>query len=364
MKLKLKIPKTFDWFIFVIPIILAVAGLAVIYSLTYYNNKISIFDSQVIYFAISFLAMMIFTFFDYRHLKGIGWLLYLVGIILLILVLLFGKSTLGATRWIDLKFFNLQPSEFFKLFIIIVLAKYLGERIGRMGFKQIIFAILIGLVPSILILRQPDLGSFAIVAVIIAVMLLFSKLTKKQVLIIALITILALPLIWLNLQDYQKERIYTFINPSSDQFGSGYNVMQSTIAIGSGEIFGKGLGHGPQSQLNFLPVAHTDFIFSGLAEASGFVGSSFLIILFIILIFRMVNIAYISKDNFGMFLAIGTSTMILSQTFVNIGMNMGIMPVTGIPLPFVSAGGSSLFVSMASMGILQSIYLRHKKITF
>lgn len=364
MKLKFKIPKTFDWLIFIIPILLAATGIAVIYSLTYYNDTIYLFHGQIIYFIIGLAAMLFFTFFDYRHWKGASWFLYLIGIVLLVLVLYIGKSTFGATRWIDLNFFNLQPAEFFKLFVILILAKFLGDRLGRMGFKQIIFALIMGIIPALLILKQPDLGSFAVIVVIVLGMLLFSRLNKKQILIIMLVGILTLPLVWLNLKDYQKERIFTFINPTSDQFGSGYNVLQSTIAVGNGGFFGKGLGHGPQSQLNFLPVAHTDFIFAGLAEASGFVGSIFVVLLFITLILRIVNIAYISKDSFGMFFAFGVAVMFLFQVFINIGMNMGIMPITGIPLPFLSHGGSSMLLNMICIGILQSIYLRHKKITF
>lgn len=364
MKFSLKLPKTFDWLLYLIPILLVATGLSVIYSLTYFNDKVIFFNNQLIFFAISLVMMIFFTFFDYRHFKGISWLLYLIGTILLILVIFFGKSSFGATRWIDLKIFDLQPSEFFKLALIIILAKYLDNKIGQITIKNIIYVILIGLIPSLLILKQPDLGSCVVIAVIAGVMLLSARLSKKQLISIIALVLLSLPLVWFNLHDYQKDRIRSFINPSSDQFGSGYNVLQSKIAVGSGGLFGKGLGQGPQSQLNFLPVAHTDFIFAGLAEASGFVGSFFVILLFIILMTRLMNVANISKDGFGMFLAIGISTMIFFQVFINIGMNIGIMPVTGIPLPFVSYGGSSLLLNMICIGILQSIYLRHKKITF
>lgn len=364
MKINLKLPKTFDWLLYLIPILLVAIGLSVIYSLTYFNNQVIIFDNQLIFFAVSLVIMIFLTFFDYRHFKGISWLLYLIGIVLLILVIYFGKSSFGATRWIDLKIFDLQPSEFFKLALIITLAKYLDGKIGQISIKNIIYGILISLIPGLLILRQPDFGSFAVVAVIAGVMLFSARLNKKQLFSIITLVLLSLPLVWFNLHDYQKDRIRSFINPASDQFGSGYNVLQSKIAVGSGGLFGKGLGHGPQSQLNFLPVAHTDFIFAGLAEASGFVGSFFVVLLFVILMGRLINIANISKDGFGMFLAIGIGTMIFFQVFINIGMNIGIMPVTGISLPFVSYGGSSLLLNMVCIGILQSIYLRHKKITF
>ncbi|EKD56171.1 MAG: hypothetical protein ACD_58C00283G0001 [uncultured bacterium] len=364
MKFSIKIPKTFDWLLYIIPLLLSATGIAVIYSITYYNDKISLFHGQMTYLIIGTLVMIILTFFDYRHLKGISPLLYIIGIGLLFLVLEIGKSTFGATRWIDLGFFNFQPSEFFKLFTILILARFLGDKIGKINYKQIIFALLIGIIPALLILKQPDLGSFSVVVVITIGMIFFAKLNSKQLTIMIIAGLLVTPLIWTNLKPYQKERIHTFINPTSDQFGSGYNVLQSTIAVGNGGIMGKGLGHGAQSQLNFLPVAHTDFIFAGLAEASGFVGSVFVVILFLVLILRIAETGHISKDNFGMFFAYGVAIMMLFQVFVNIGMNIGIVPITGIPLPFLSHGGSSMMLNMICIGILQSIYLRHKKITF
>jgi len=364
MKLKLSLPKTFDWVLYLIPILLTIIGLATIYSLTYYNNQISLFYNQIINFIVGLVLMTIFTFFDYRHFKGVGWILYLIGLVLLVLLFFIGKSSFGSTRWIDLKFFDLQPSELMKLFLIIILSKYLSDNFGKINWKKILFCFILGAIPAVMVLKQPDLGSFAVLMVSIFAVVFSAKLTRKQIFGIILATILIVPLGWFSLKNYQKERLYTFINPSHDKFGSGYNVLQSTIAVGNGGILGKGLGHGPQSQLNFLPVAHTDFIFAGLAEASGFLGSIFVIILFTILSLRIVNVANISKDNFGRFVAIGILSIMVFQYFVNIAMNIGIMPVTGIPLPFVSYGGSSMLLSMICIGVLQSIYLRHKKITF
>jgi rod shape determining protein RodA len=172
------------------------------------------------------------------------------------------------------------------------------------------------------------------------------------------------PLAWFMMRDYQRERLMVFLNPQHDPTGSGYNVLQSIIAVGSGGLTGRGFGEGPQSQLNFLPVAHTDFVFAGFAEATGFIGAIVLIAILVLLFTRLLNVARASKDEFGMFLAVGSATMILFQMFVNIGMNISLMPVTGIPLPFVSYGGTSLVINFMLIGIIQSIYLRHKKITF
>ena len=200
---------------------------------------------------------------------------------------------------------------------------------------------------------------------VLSLVLFFSSPLKKIYLIIGLAVLIALsPVAWHFLKPYQKNRIEAFINPTIDPHGAGYNVSQSKIAVGSGGLWGTGLGKGSQSQLNFLPVAHTDFIFAGTAEATGFVGSLILFSLLFFLILRVINVAQTAKDDFGMYLGIGFGVMLLFQILVNIGMNIGIMPVTGIPLPFVSYGGSAMLSNMAAIGILQSIYARHKKINF
>jgi len=364
MKFKFALPKTIDWLLYLIPVILVLAGLAVIYSLTYFNGKISLLYNQIIYAAIGIVLMVVLTFWDYRNLKGFSIYLYLIGVGLLIFVLFFGKTTLGATRWIDLGFFQLQPSELMKIFLVILVARFLSDRVGQIRFRDIVIVIAMTILPVFLIAKQPDLGSVAVIAVGAIGVIFASKLSRSQIFALIGIFIIMLPITWFSLKDYQKQRIYTFLNPASDQYGSGYNVFQSTITIGNGGLFGRGLGHGAQSQLNFLPVAHTDFIFAGVAEASGLVGSIVLIIIFIVLILRIVSVAKISKDNFGMLLAIGFAAIFLFQMVVNIAMNLGIAPVTGITLPFVSHGGTSLILCFVMIGILQSIYLRHKKITF
>lgn len=363
-KINFGLPKTIDWLLYLLPIILTITGIVILYSLTYYNNKIGLFDNQIIYAVIGFVLMLIFTFIDYRNFQGAAWYLYFAGLILLIIVLFFGKTVLGASRWIDLKVFQLQPAEFFKLCLIIILAKFFSDRWNNINFKNIFFGLLLLVVPGILVLRQPDLGTLMVLCFITLMIILASKISKLQLAVLGLIILVVLPGTWFFLKDYQKQRLSTFINPGADPYGSGYNVLQSTITVGSGGLLGRGLGHGPQSQLNFLPIVYTDFIFAGLAEASGFVGSVLLIFLFMFLIARILSVARISKDYFGTLIAIGVGSMLIFQMFVNIGMNIGILPVTGIPLPFVSSGGTSLIVNFICIGILQSIYLRHKKITF
>lgn len=365
MKFKFSIPKTIDWILYLVPVILTIAGIVVIYSLTYYNNQINIFYNQIIYGAIGVILMLVFTFIDYRNFKGLAIYLYIIGLILLLVVLFFGKKVLGATRWIDLGIFQLQPAELFKLFLAIILAKYFSDRgADSIRVKDLIFGGLLFIIPAVLVMRQPDFGTLVILFIITLAIILASKIKKTHLIVIGFLILAAVGGTWFLLKDYQKERIYTFLNPAADPYGAGYNVMQSTITVGSGGLFGRGLGHGPQSQLNFLPIAHTDFIFAGVAEATGFAGSAVLIILLGILTYRVIGVGTISKDKFGMLFAVGIAAMFLFQSFINIGMNLGIMPVTGIPLPFVSAGGTALITNFVAIGILQSIYLRHKKITF
>lgn len=359
---RLKMPYGIDWSLFILPIILSALGIAIIFSITYGQN-VHLAIAQGVYVLIGLSIAIGLSILDYRTLKGLYSILYLIGLGLLILVLVVGAKTFGATRWIDLYIFQLQPSEIFKLIILIILAKMFADW-ESLNLKKIILALLIVAIPLFLIIRQPDLGTASVVFVGFLTILFLSP-AKKVYLILSLALIFAFsPLAWHFLKPYQKNRIRVFINPSADPYGVGYNVSQAKIAVGSGGLLGQGLGQGSQSTLSFLPVAHTDFIFAGAAEAIGFVGSVFIIVLFVIMTLRVFRVASISKDNFGMYLAAGIGMIFLFQALINIGMNLGIMPVTGIPLPFVSSGGSSMLTCFAAIGILQSIYRRHKKIVF
>jgi len=362
MKFRLRLPFGIDWSLFILPLILASIGIAVIFSITYgANNHLAL--GQIAFTVIGLTIAIALSFVDYRTLKGLYLILYIIGLLLLILVLFFGNKTLGATRWINLYIFQLQPSEIFKVIILIFLAKFFSDW-QQISWGRILFILAAVGVPVFLIVRQPDLGTAAVVMVGLLTILFLSPI-RKLYLIIALAVVLALsPLGWHFLKDYQKQRITSFINPAVDPHGAGYNVNQAKITVGSGGIWGQGLGKGSQSQLNFLPVAYSDFIFAGTAEAIGFVGSLVLIALLIALVARIFYVAAHAKDSFGMYLAASLGMIFIFQILVNIGMNLGIMPVTGIPLPFVSYGGSAMLTNFAAIGILQSIYIRHKKIAF
>lgn len=366
--------RSLDFPLFITSILLTFAGIAVIYSLVFAESESNLALKQLIFFAVGLIIMLAIANFDYRIFSGASWYFYLGVIALLVIVDFFGKTTGGATRWIDLKIFQLQPSEFYKFVSIIFIAAFLSRRIGRIRIADIIYMFLMLLPPLFLILIEPDLGTALVIIFSWFVMIIFSKLSTKQYIFIfgslaALVAIFLLSVYKIEpfapfLKDYQRDRIETFINPSRDLYGKGYNVAQAQITIGSGGIFGRGLGHGSQSQLQFLPKPETDFIFSGFSEAFGLVGDLILFAAFLYLLIRTIDIARVAKDNFGYLLAVGTGATFAFQIIVNIAMNVGFAPVTGIPLPFISAGGSSLITSFALIGILESIYIHRKKITF
>jgi len=343
-------------------LLLTALGVVIIYSISFAEGGSSLYIQQIVYAVLGIVLFFVFNLLDYRTLRGVAWIIYLSGILLLVIVLIFGRSG-PAARWLHFGLFYLQPSELFKVISAIYLSAFLCDK-EELSFRDILAYIIAVLLPLILILIQPDLGTAVVIFVIAAGLLLISKIKRMYLLALFLALLVMLPIGYTSLKDYQKERIRTFINPTEDPWGAGYNVLQSKIAIGSGGFFGRGLGRGSQSQLHFLPAQHTDFIFASLAEELGFVGAGILIVFYLTIAFRAIKISALARDNFGRFLSIGIVVMFVFQAFVNIGMNLGIMPVTGIPLPFVSSGGSSLLTSFISLGILGSIYLRHRKLSF
>lgn len=366
-----------DFPLFITSVLLTFTGIAVIYSLVFTESGSNLALKQLIFFAVGLIVSVLLANFDYRILSGSSWYMYLVIIALLVIVDLFGKTTGGATRWIDLKIFQLQPSEFYKFVSIIFMASFLSKRIGRVRVTDILYMFLMLLPPLFLILIEPDLGTALVIIFSWFTIIIFSKLTAKQYVLIfgsiAVITIIFFLSVYKIspftplLQDYQRSRVETLLYPSKDTqyiYGKGYNVAQAQIAIGSGGIFGQGLSHGSQSQLQFLPKPETDFIFASFSEAFGLIGDLILFAAFVYLLIRTIDVAKIAKDNFGYLLAVGAGATFAFQTVVNVAMNLGLAPVTGIPLPFVSAGGSSLITSFVLIGILESIYIHRRKITF
>ncbi|HEX5825724.1 MAG TPA: rod shape-determining protein RodA, partial [Candidatus Limnocylindrales bacterium] len=312
---------------------------------------------------IALIAFVIATAFDYKWLKTFAWPLYLLQIGLLLTTLAIGHGVGGAARWISIGPFDFQFSELAKILMIVVLANYLGARQGRLGsLSSILGACLLVGPPWLLVMLQPDLGTSLVLLSILAGMLFMSGASLRWMGTLAGLVLAALPLIWTYvLQDYQKQRLTSFLNPSTDVQGAGYQLYQSQIAVGSGGWLGKGLTNGTQNQLNFLPVQESDFVAAIYLEELGFIGALVLLILFAALLWRLLVSGWRSKDPFGMMFATGLASMILFQLIVNVGMVIGIMPITGIPLPFVSHGGASLISVAVGLGIVQSINIRQTR---
>ncbi|MBX4187144.1 MAG: rod shape-determining protein RodA [Candidatus Doudnabacteria bacterium] len=355
----------FDVYIFGSSLLLLVLGLLMIYSTTL-ESPTNLLVRQLIFTVLGFAGMFALAFFDYRKLKGTTPYLYLLIVASLILVWFLGVNVRGSTRWIDLGIFRLQPAEFAKLAMVVIMAKFLdqsGEKLK--DARYVVLCVLYIVIPAGLVLVEPDLGSALVIFFTWLAMLLFSRINKKHLAILFCLGLVVSSLGWFFvLKDYQKQRVYTFINPANDPQGAGYNVLQSIIAVGSGSITGRGVGRGLQSQLKFLPERQTDFIFASTAEELGLFGSVFILGLFGVILFRLVKATKHARDNFGMYLSLGIFFMLLIQIVINVGMNVGILPVTGIPLPLLSYGGSSLMTTLLALGLVQSIVARQKALRF
>ena len=317
-------------------------------------------------FAAVNVALAIFLMnFDYKMLQGYGNKLYIFNLIMLLAVMLVGQTALGAQRWISIGPVSIQPSEFSKLIMIVSLAAMLVEKVGKLNTLDELLpvAAYVGL-PFLLVLKQPDLGTSLVFMAIFFGMVLISGIRLRLLGGILAAGVAMMPLLWHFLKDYQKMRIMVFMDPNVDPLGSGYHIIQSKIAIGSGMLFGKGLFEGTQSQLNFLPENHTDFIFAVVGEELGFIGVVCLLLLYLVVLWRGVQIAKDASDMFGRLMAVGITSMLAFHVLVNVGMTLGIMPVTGIPLPLMSYGVSSLTTNIMAVAILINIQLRKKKLEF
>ena len=318
---------------------------------------------QGIFAVVNILAAVLFLNFDYRGLQQYGKQLYIFNLIMLVAVMFFGHAALGAQRWIQIGPISLQPSEFSKLIMIICMASLLENKVGQINsFQDLLpIAAYIG-APFLLVLKQPDLGTSLVFMAIFFGMIIVCGLPWRILFGLCVAGIAAMPLVWQFLKDYQKMRIMVFLDPNVDPLGSGYHIIQSKIAIGSGMIFGKGLFEGTQSQLNFLPENHTDFIFAVVGEELGFVGAVILLLLYLVVFLRGLSIAKNASDVFGRLLAVGITSMLAFHVLVNVGMTTGIMPVTGIPLPLMSYGVSALTTDILSIAILMNIHMRKQKL--
>ncbi len=342
-----------DFTLLIFSLCLSAFSLAVIWS-----ANSSYLLVQLIFFILGFILFFTFNQFDAETLKNISFPVYIISLLMLILTL-FSPNIRGASRWIEIFGVQLQPSEIFKPFLTVSFAYFLSKS-KQNDLLDIFKIILILIIPIVIIFLQPDLGNVIIYVIFTGLMLIANNLSKKTVLIFIVLSLLISPFAWQNLRGYQRSRIVNFLNPHIDPQGAGYNAIQSTIAVGSGGLWGMGLGRGTQSHLRFLPENHTDFIFASLIEEFGLVGGLLLLSFYLIIFIRILNIAKHATNRFSYLVTIGIFAQILSQAFINISMNTGLIPVTGVTLPLVSSGGSSIIAVMSALGIVASFNRQDK----
>jgi len=363
-----KLLKNIDMGIIISVILLFAAGLIAISSATgvAHGGSLRHVKIQSVAFVLGIIAMTITLFFDYNTFGEMNKVIYVVCIILLVAVLIFGKEVKGSKSWFDFGPVNFQPSEIVKIGFILSFAKLLEKKEGTLNTLKGVLPVVLYIIPIVgLILLQNDFGTALVFVFFIAFMVFAAGISYKYVFSAVVLGVLSFPLLWFYFfSDYQRKRILVFLNPEMDPLGRGYHVIQSKIAVGSGQFWGKGLYQGTQNNLGFIPERHTDFIFSVIGEELGLVGSVIIILLFMLLIMRCIYIARISKDSYGKYVSIGVMAMFLFHVLENIGMTIGMMPVTGIPLPFVSYGGSALLTNMIAVGLVLNVGMRRQVIRF
>jgi len=354
-----------DWYFLGVIFILNAVGLVNLFSATHGisgEEMGTLFYQQLVWLFIGWGLFIILTIIDYQFLSRLAYAIYFLNLLALLGVTFFGKVAYGAQRWIELFFFRYQPSETMKLAVIILFAHTLSEKstVGQgMSLTDMLWPLFLLALPFALVVEQPDLGTAMMLIAIGGTMLLFVK-VRKGILISALAAIvIAAPIAWnFGLRDYQKNRVLTFLSPTTDPRGTGYNSIQSKIAVGSGKFWGKGFRKGTQAQLEFLPERHTDFIYSVLSEEWGFIGSVFVLGCFMTLFLIATKIANQANDKFAALLTVGVMAYVFWHMFINIGMVIGLLPIVGIPLPLLSYGGTSMLTTMCGLGIVSSVAYR------
>ncbi len=373
----------FDWKILVLTLLIAIIGIVEIYSASYspFTEEIvnqptsnefkkgnlqnssesqNYWKKQALWIGIGLIILFFITFLDYHSVVKYGYVFYSLSLLLLLLLFVIGDVRSGSRRWIDVGIFSIQPSEVLKLSITLALSKYFGESRKKDSYslKELIVPLILVIIPFVLILLQPDLGT-ALSFFLISLCLVFAVGVKlKTSLYSGILGIISCAVMWNFLKPYQKQRIFSFLNPYQDPLGSGYHTIQSEIAIGSGGFFGKGFLNGTQGQLKFLPEHHTDFIFSIIAEEWGFFGSFIFILLLLGFMFLCFQASFKAKDKIAALLCFGISVMISLNMLINIGMAVGLLPIVGVPLPLISYGGTSVIITMAGIGLILNVQMR------
>jgi rod shape determining protein RodA len=356
-----RLVQNFDWVLLGLVVIICATGIVNLYSAGYNRGEgTPLYIKQLYWLAVGLGVMCVTLTYDYRHLEKLSYPIYILSILLLLAVMFGGKMVSGSRRWLPLGPFSFQPAELAKIAITLALATYFNRRprMEAMRLKDLIVPGVLVLIPVALIIKQPDLGSGILVALVAASLILFVGVRWRTLMGCGLTLIMLSPVIWHFLKDYQRQRVLTFLDPGKDPLGAGYHIIQSMIAVGSGQFWGKGFLQGTQSQLYFLPEQHTDFVFSVFAEEWGFAGSAVLLLLFTALTLWGLLVTRDCKERFGHLLAVGVTALIFWQVFINLCMVTGFMPVVGIPLPLFSYGGSSLITTLLGVGILLNIRMR------
>jgi len=352
-----------DWVLAGLVVTVCLLGILNIYSATaaYKIVGMSYYIKQLYWMLAGIIISLVVCSLDYHIFEDLSYWFYGLLIFLLLAVLVVGKRSMGATRWLNLGFFNIQPSELMKIVIIVTFARFFNnfQTVGGLTIKEVLIPLSLLALPAALIMKQPDLGTATLIILIALSLIMYVGLRWSTVVTFICVTI---PMAWISwaflLRPYQKNRVLDFLDPERSRLGSGYHIIQSKIAVGSGGIAGKGFVKGTQSQLRFLPEQHTDFAFSVFAEEWGFIGCLLLIFLYLSLVLWGLNIARRCNDRFGALLAVGVTAMLFWHTVINMGMVIGLFPVVGVPLPFFSYGGTSMITSMVGIGLLQSISMR------
>lgn len=351
--------RSMDWALLGCLLCLAVFGMITLYAAVH-QGGLGLWQRQLIFWGLGLLVLFVLCFVPLRILGLSSWPVYLLALLLLILVPLLGDVQMGARRWLHLGAFNLQPSEIMKWALMLVMANWFASREAR-SVVDLGFAMLLFIMPAALIVTQPDLGTTMVILFATTAMLIAAGLPWRWFGIAVVAAIAAIPVLWNFMHGYQKKRVLTLLDPQSDPLGAGYHVIQSTIAIGSGGLFGKGFLQGTQARLHFLPEQHTDFIFSVIAEEGGFIAAALLLLLYAILITRILVISQRAHSRFASLICIGVASIFMLYIVVNIGMVSGLLPVVGLPLPFISYGGSALVTMLAALGLVMRVVIESKE---
>lgn len=360
-----RIWRQFDLILVGIAVVLILYGVIMIYSANQNQDDLrDLWQTQLTRAAIGLAIMVLVAAFDYRYYANLYKFFYVIMLLLLGTLFITAELTAGTLRWLDFRLFPVQPSEIAKIVIIIMTAKILADRDGEMSkLSHLLFSIAMIIPPLVLIYLQPDLGTTVIIGVVWLIMALMGGIHLFHIGLLAVTALAISPFVWLTMADYQRERVLLFLDPQGNP-DAYYNIQQALISIGSGGMLGKGFSIGTQNQLHFLRVRHTDFIFSVIGEELGLLGSLLLLAIILVLIWRVMRAADLTGDPFGRLICIGVAALIFFQSFVNLGVNLGLLPVTGTPLPFVSYGGSSLTAFLIAIGLVQSVLMRRKALDF